>query len=235
MQGRRHENNYGFMHSLTVISYYRYYAAKEGIFIISASIRVIAESLISSMLFTRTVSASSISGNIAGIYSGLTKSDHQNEVTFTIAGTIQLASGPLALYLYMQNAGKFRVLQGSRISVALMETKYPAFHVTLDSNVSQDWRANAFLYSISKFTNTESLKMTLTKNPSLHYKANSVWSRRPWLPSILRAFSPRLALLLRELLLKNSSSYRFPIFSVAMLISILVFVIRSLQFMFSVV
>ena len=116
---------------------YRYFSLKDGIFIVSASIRVVAESLISATLFTRIVSASSISGNIVGIYSGLTKLDYQNEVTFSTAGTIQLSkSYPLSFYFYMQNAGKYRILSGSRISVVLAEVKYPAFHATLDTNVS---------------------------------------------------------------------------------------------------
>ena len=106
-------------------------------FIITAAIRVVAESLVSATLFTRTISGSSISSNIAGIYSGSTKSNYLNEVTFSISGTMQLSkSSPLFFYFYMQNAGKYRILSGSRFSVVLTEVKYPAFHATLDTDVS---------------------------------------------------------------------------------------------------
>lgn len=116
---------------------FRYYSLKDGMFIITASIRVVAESLVSATLFTRTISASTISSNIAGIYSGSTKSNYQNEVTFSISGVMQLSkSSPLFFYFYMQNAGKYRILSGSRFSVVLAEVKYPAFHATLNTDVS---------------------------------------------------------------------------------------------------
>lgn len=120
-----------------VILLCRYFSQSDGIFIVSASINVIAESVISSVLFSRTVTTSGIAGNIAGIYSGITVSDYGHEVTFAVAGTIQLSSSaPLSLYFYMQNAGKYKIVAGSRISLILTEVKYPAFHATLDADVS---------------------------------------------------------------------------------------------------
>ena len=106
-------------------------------FIISASIHVIAESLISATLLTRALSPASISSSITGVYSGSTKSNYQTEITFSTAGAVQLSkSSPLSFYFYMQNAGTYRILAGSRISVVLTETKYPAFHAIIEADVS---------------------------------------------------------------------------------------------------
>ena len=128
---------YAALNNTTRTLFCRYYTLKDGIFIISASIHVVAESLVSATLLTRVISGSSISSNIVGIYSGTTKSDYQNEVTFSTSGTIRLSkTSPLFFYFYMQNAGRYRLLAGSRISIVLADAKYPAFHATLDTDVS---------------------------------------------------------------------------------------------------
>ena len=121
--------NYEFLH--------RYYPPQDGIFVITASIRLIAESLIGGSIFTRVLSGDRLSGNVLGLYYGLTKTDYRQEVTFTTNGMIRLLqANPLSFYIYMQNAGNYKILAGSRISVMKTETKYPAFHATLDANVS---------------------------------------------------------------------------------------------------
>lgn len=116
---------------------HRYYPPQDGIFVVTASIRLVAESLIGGSIFTRVLSGDRLSGNVLGLYYGLTKTDYRQEITFTTNGMIRLLqANPLSFYIYMQNAGNYKILAGSRISVMKTETKYPAFHATLDANVS---------------------------------------------------------------------------------------------------
>ena len=116
----------------------RYYPPANGLYIVTASIRLLAGSLIASTIFTRAISGSSLNGHILGLFSRSTKSNFQEEVTFSTSGVMQLLTTQplLSFYIYMQNFGTYKILAGSRISVSMVQSRYPAFHVTLDAEVS---------------------------------------------------------------------------------------------------
>eukprot|EP00794_Sanderia_malayensis_P016063 gene16063-17686_t len=117
----------------------RYNPHPEGLYTITATIRLLSDSFVQGAVFTRTNSATDFNGQIRGLYSSVTKTSSSEEVTISISGVLELllTQPLLSFYIYMQNSGNYQILSGSRISVSLVQAKYPAFHATLNTELSQ--------------------------------------------------------------------------------------------------
>ena len=88
------------------------------------------------MIFSLQSDESSLSGTKTGVGTFTKKAIEPDKASYSICGILEIpADQKISLYIYLTSQEKYKILNGSRVSVTTNQQTYQAFHVTLKNSV----------------------------------------------------------------------------------------------------
>jgi len=113
---------------------FRFYHSERQIFTVSGVVNIEASSP-SGVILSLHSDGTALTALRTGVFT--TKQSGKTVSSYSVAGILELpANIPLQLYIYLGIQESYKILVGSRISVAVSQQDYQAFHVVLPAPVS---------------------------------------------------------------------------------------------------